>query len=310
MTWPGGLENDTHIDAAARDLVTDAAANPHTVAEATLHVTMDRGRTLTRLSSTPNRDELGELAGKGGGSGYRARLQTLLPDELAQGTPLYFLLDDLPGVTLVGPTAWSLWPEGMAEHTSRPPSSTAQRMQNVCAGFRSDGLPIRQLINGGNPHHDLVPALDLAQPDDPAAWHPIPGPPVGSAMFRRRRRVDVSAGDGKVWVNSLFRDSMWSPERVEMVIHEYGLHATVDLETMRVSAISADPRVLPFQTCPAAAANVDLLLGEPVRTLRHRVRELVIGTDGCTHLNDALRSLAEVPVLLQHRLTVDEQELP
>ncbi|MEV4102669.1 DUF2889 domain-containing protein [Nonomuraea sp. NPDC049649] len=298
MTWPGGLENDMHINAAARDLVTDTEANPRALADATLHVTVDRSRTLTSVTSKPNRDELRELVGTGGGSGYRSRLQSLVPDDLAQGTPLYFLLDDLPGVTLVGPFAWWLWRQGMAGYASRSQGSTARHMQDVCAGFRSDGLPIKQMIDGVDPPYNLVPALDLAQPDDPLAWHPIPEPPAASPMLRRRRLVDVVVVDGEVRVNSLFRDSMWSPERVEMVVHEYGLHATVDRETMRLSAISADPRVLPFQTCPAAAANVDLLLGEPMGSLRHRVRELVIGTDGCTHLNDALRALAEVPVLL------------
>ena len=73
-----------------------------------------------------------------------------------------------------------------------------------------------------------------------------------------------------------------------------GLHATVDPHSLRLTGL----RVLPFGTCPAAARNVDLLLGEPMRGLRHRVLELVVGTDGCTHLNDALRALAEVPVLV------------
>lgn len=308
MSWPDGLENDMHIDAMARDLVTDAESRPHVAAEATLQVTVDRSRTLTSLTSTPHRPELGELVGRGGGSGYRARLQALVPDELAQGTPLYFLLDDMPGVTLVGPFAWRLWPEGMAAYAGRPRHRTVYNMQGICSGFRSDGQPIKHMIDGVDPRHNLVPAHDLAQPDDPLAWHPIPGPPADSAMLRRRRRVDVVASDAELRVDAMFRDSMWSPEGVETVVHEYGLHATVDAETMRLSAISADPRVLPFRTCPFAAMNVDLLLGEPMGTLRQRVLELMIGTDGCTHLNDALRALAEVPVLLDELAAMEGQE--
>jgi hypothetical protein len=87
------------------------------------------------------------------------------------------------------------------------------------------------------------------------------------------------------------------------VVHEYGVHAVVDPQSMRLTSIEADPRVLPFETCPAAARNVDLLLGEPLRTLRHRVIELVVGTDGCTHLNDALRALAEVPLIIEDLAT-------
>ena len=306
MTWPGGIGGEMHIHAAARDLVTDAAAHARTAAEASLHVTVDRTRTLTGLTATPDRAELRELVGKGGGSGYRARLQALVPDEMAHGTPLYFLLDDMPGVTLVGPFAWRLWPEGERAFTGRPRHRTTYNMTDICSGFRSDGQPIRRMIDGEDPRHNLVPAFDLDQPDDPLAWHPIPEPPAGSAMLRRRRRIDVVAGDGEVRVDSLFRDSMWSPERVETIVHEYGLQATVDRETLRLTAITADPRVLPFQTCPAAARNVDLLLGEPMSTLRRRVLELVIGTDGCTHLNDALRALAEVPVLLDELAAADD----
>ena len=56
-------------------------------------------------------------------------------------------------------------------------------------------------------------------------------------------------------------------------MHEYGVHAAVDPHSMRLTGIKADPRVLPFETCPAAAENVDLLVGEPMRTLRSRVIE-------------------------------------
>ena len=81
------------------------------------------------------------------------------------------------------------------------------------------------------------------------------------------------------------------------------MRATIDPQSMRLTSIQADPRVLPFETCPAAAGNVDLLLDEPARTLRHRVLELVVGTDGCTHLNDALRALAEVPLIIEELAT-------
>jgi hypothetical protein len=33
------------------------------------------------------------------------------------------------------------------------------------------------------------------------------------------------------------------------------------------------------------------------------VIELVVGTDGCTHLNDALRALAEVPLMIEGLVT-------
>ncbi|HVW41103.1 MAG TPA: DUF2889 domain-containing protein [Amycolatopsis sp.] len=298
MTWPDGLAAGMRIDAAARDLVTrhDGAAAPPR--EARLHVRVDPARKLRSLESRPELPRLQSLIGQGGGSGYRARLQELIPDEMTAGTLTHFLLDDMPGVTLVGPFAWRLWPDALERLASagrrRGPGYD---MTDICSGFRGDGVPIQRIKNGEDPRHNLVPAFDLAAPEDPLAWHEIPGPPGDAPMLRRRRRVDVVDGP-RIRVDSVFRDSMWSPEGVETVVHEYGVHAVVDRETMRLVSIMADPRVLPFPTCPAAAANVDLLTGEPMSSLRHRVLELVVGTDGCTHLNDALRALAEVPVLI------------
>jgi hypothetical protein len=50
--------------------------------------------------------------------------------------------------------------------------------------------------------------------------------------------------------------------------------------------------------CPSAAARALDLLGAPLAELRNVVLERLARTSGCTHLNDALRALAEVPVLL------------
>jgi hypothetical protein len=291
-----------HIDAAARDLVTTGTDEAMVRGDAELHVTVDQRRVLQSIASWPHREVLRDLVGGGGGSGYRGRLQALIPDELDAGTLLYFLLDDMPGVTLVGPFAWRLWPEAMAALANRPRHRPPEGMRGICSGFRTDGRPIRLIMEAEDPRHNLVPGLALEQQDDALAWHAIQPPPHGSPMMRRRRRIDVVVGP-RITVNSLFRDSIWSPGGAEIVVHEYGVHAVVDPQSMRLTSIEADPRVLPFETCPAAARNVDLLLGEPLRTLRHRVIELVVGTDGCTHLNDALRALAEVPLIIEDLAT-------
>ena len=40
------------------------------------------------------------------------------------------------------------------------------------------------------------------------------------------------------------------------------------------------------------------IVGTPLGELRTTVLERLSGTRGCTHLNDAMRALAEVPTLL------------
>jgi hypothetical protein len=69
---------------------------------------------------------------------------------------------------------------------------------------------------------------------------------------------------------------------------------------LQLLSVEAEPRVLPFVECPGAAMNASRLLGTPLPELRDRVLAELKGTAGCTHLNDALRALAEVPVLVKH----------
>ena len=59
----------------------------------------------------------------------------------------------------------------------------------------------------------------------------------------------------------------------------------------------ATPRVLPFPECPWAAHHTSQLVGHPVRTFRTDVQETLTEMECCTHLNDMLRCLAEVPAL-------------
>ena len=115
--------------------------------------------------------------------------------------------------------------------------------------------------------------------------------------MRRARRIDVWAGRGEIVVDAMFRDSCWRPDRTEVAVHEYCLEATIDATTGTLTSVRADPRVLPYPECPPAAGNVARLEGVRVAELRTVVLERLRGVDCCTHLNDALRSLAEVPTL-------------
>jgi hypothetical protein len=57
------------------------------------------------------------------------------------------------------------------------------------------------------------------------------------------------------------------------------------------------PRVLPYGECPLAVTYVGALTGLPLSELRGAVLERLRGPLGCTHLNDMLRALADVPAL-------------
>jgi hypothetical protein len=60
---------------------------------------------------------------------------------------------------------------------------------------------------------------------------------------------------------------------------------------MVITGLEADPRVLPFIECPAAALHVDALVGSALADLPRIVPEVIIGVKSCTHLNDLLRSV-------------------
>ena len=63
------------------------------------------------------------------------------------------------------------------------------------------------------------------------------------------------------------------------------------------SSPRANPRVLPWFECPEAAGSARRLVGDSLDGLRAHVRAEFVGASTCTHLNDALRALEDVPAL-------------
>jgi len=57
------------------------------------------------------------------------------------------------------------------------------------------------------------------------------------------------------------------------------------------------PLILPFRECPGASMKAARMVGQNVADFRQAVLDTLVGTLGCTHLNDVLRALADVPTL-------------
>ena len=115
--------------------------------------------------------------------------------------------------------------------------------------------------------------------------------------MRRARRIDVWEEDGAIAIDAMFRDSCWDPGGTEVVVHEYQILGMADPDSGVLLSVEALPRVLPYVECPGAAPNAAWMTGTDLRTMRIKVLERLRATDCCTHLNDGLRSLAEVPIL-------------
>ena len=305
MTWPDGPGSGLRLAGRCRDLLTpagDAAPVPTNavlastvLAAADLRVHTGPERDIISIASDPAHAGLEGLVGRKGGGGLRAAIAQELPDQVEQGTPLHLLLDDLAGSTLIAGFALMRWADHIPELAERMRNAPRRSMEGVCAGFRPGGS---SLLADGSPsmdRHNVARVPPLAAAGDPGGWHVLDDhPPMA---MRRARRIDVWADRDRLGIDAMFRDSCWDPDGTEVAVHEYQLLATADRSTGTLTSVDARPRVLPYAECPAAAPNAAWLADTPLRDLRGEVLRRLRGTDCCTHLNDALRSLAEVPVL-------------
>ena len=323
FTWPDGLQGDTVLDGRARDLRTSDDGTATVLAEASLRMVTDPRRVIKEIGSTPWVGGLRSLAGESAMSGFRRRLAATgatgaagaTGAGAAAGTPLYQLLDDVPGATLVSGAAWQRWYD-MDRYLEIKADVARRVMTDVCTGYQT-GSSALQPDGTLRWRQDRQPAVDIDAVDigtgdigtgdigtcgDDLAWHSHASP--GGVSMRRARRIDVWLAGPVIGVDAFFQDSSTLPEGGRIAIHEYTLTAEADLETGTLRAVAPVPRVLPYDECPLAVGHVAALAGLPLGSLRVSVPERLRGPLGCTHLNDMLRALADVPALAR-QLTVD-----
>jgi hypothetical protein len=242
---------------------------------------------ILRVDSLPEISELRQLAGARADRGLRSRLAALLPRH--QESTVYQLLDDLAGGSLVAPFALTRWLPVL-----RPgqPLELARPAVGVCTGFMAESSAH---LPGAFDNQCLSPAGTPVHPADPDGWHQFTE--FAGPATRRSRRIDVSLGDG-IEIDAWFQDSSTDPAGGRMVVHEYSISAVADPRTYALAHLSAIPRVLPYDECPLAITKIGSLIGTTLGELRAAVPRRLPGVDGCTHLNDMLRALAGVPVLV------------
>lgn len=295
-SWPGGWGTQMRLDGRARDAVTHSSADaPIVISTHDLSIGLGDNRMIEDIAATPDVDGIQNLVGCRGGGYLRAALAEFIPDHLAGGTPLYLLLDDISGASLVAGVSWSRW----APERTRAAREAFGRhdMEGVCIGFATGSSALVEIRSGESmPRAQIVGPL--VNPSDPTGWHTLDEQP--EVCFRRARRIDVwrDPVDGVIQIDSGFQDSTSTPDHERVAIHEYSLRATADPQTLDVTSVTPTAHVLPFRSCPAAIATAQAIVGTPLAELRSTVLERLSRDGGCTHLNDAMRALAEVPVLL------------
>lgn len=293
MTWPGGYGTQLRLDGRARDAVTvDPAEPPVVTGGATTSVGIGFNRTIDDIVAVPDRPGVQRLVGCRGGGYLRGALDEHLPGEREAGSPLYLLLDDISGCSLIAGFGWSRWTKDWLTPPDRVPRPS---MEGVCIGFRPGASSLLEQASGTSTHR-TQPVGPLINSDDPLGWHDLPALP--DVSMRRARRIDVWRDGDVVHIDSGFQDSSGDPDHGRIAVHEYVLRATADAATLSLRTVSPEARILPFMECPSAVATASSVVGAPLAELRAVVLERLAKTNGCTHLNDAIRALAEVPLLL------------
>jgi hypothetical protein len=297
MTWPEGRGNTMHFHGVARDIFTrEAGCSPEVICQDEMTAKIAQDRTILAIEALPPRPDIGKLVGVRGGGKLRQELNEVLPGEQRRGSPLYLLVDDISGTSLIAGWAWSRWPDYdyRSEEDMRRVDEMRARMEGICIGFRPGSSALSTEV-GSSRHHRASPVVPLPHPEDPDGWHNLT---IHSEVsMRRARRIDVWL-NGDICIEVAFQDSASAPEGGRIAVHEYSLQVRAHPHTMVINDIEARPHVLPYPECPAAINNVSRMVGKPLGELRAIVLEELPRIHGCTHLNDAMRSMAEVPALV------------
>jgi hypothetical protein len=297
MLRPDGLDGDLVLVGYARDLFTNDEGVAQVVGTATLDATVAyrNGRAISAISASPPAPELDALIGVSAASGFRAAANRARPSDHAHATLLHQLLDDVPVATLVSGQATSAG--GSYPVSSDETKSILLQQSDYCAGWINDGVMIAEIKHKGSVPVVTGPVAGIIErADDPIGWHELAPLPIHG--MRRRRRLDVTwRPDGLIGVDQYFRDSHRGPDGVEVALHEYSLVAKIDPADGVVLTVDVRAHVLPWRECLSATVGAQHLVGTSVFGLRDALGLEFTGTMSCTHLNDTMRSLEDVPGL-------------
>ncbi|MBB5706741.1 DUF2889 domain-containing protein [Sphingopyxis panaciterrulae] len=296
--WPDGFGEPWIMTGRGRDLLTPVEGDAVELASGSFRIRTSPLREILDIAAAPDHPRLGEMVGVRAGGASRTALGEVLGD--LRGTPLFQILDDFAGASLVAGWIWSRWTDDwharMAANRAKSTAGNKGRMVNICTGFTAGGS---SLTADGEVDHSDQSATEvgpLVHPDDPDGWHDLPVQ-QGRPQARRARRIDVWRAEGVLKVDAGFQDSGPNPQGTRSAIHEYRVYAEIDEASGTLVALQALPLILPFRECPGASMKAARMVGQDVGGFRQAVLDTLAGTIGCTHLNDVLRALADVPAL-------------
>lgn len=296
--WPDGFGEPWVMQGRGRDLLTPFDGDPVELAAGDFRIRTSPIREILEISATPDHPRLSDMVGVRAGGASRHALAATLGD--IRGTPTFQLLDDFAGASLVAGWIWSRWiDDWQAAMRSKGTQSTAGnkgRMLNICTGFTEGASSLSDVGSVDHSHQSSTEVGPLVNPDDPVGWHAMTEQ-TGRPQARRARRIDVWRAEGVLKVDAAFQDSGPNPQGTRTAIHEYRVYAEIDEATDTLLSLQVLPLILPFRECPGASMKAARMVGQNVADFRQAVLDTLVGTLGCTHLNDVLRALADVPAL-------------
>lgn len=302
--FPEGVVDRYEMLCRARDLFTGAApADTLSVGEDWITAQMRTDTSAISIAASRRDDVLAACKGLRVGGPLRKAVAEAMPEEIEGGTRLFRMIDDMAGGAFLSCASWQTWLEGGMDAFARVtggPSVMDIRMEGMCMTY-SPGSPA--LLEDGRQNEALAHrptgliAVDRA--GDPLAWHDLVW--FDNAPNQSRLRyMDVWREAGKVEVMWGFQDSAAFPHTdLRRLFHEYRGRATVDPDSFLLEHVEMEFGALPYSICQAAAVTPRKLVGRSVREFRTAVIEVLKGTSGCTHLNDSLRTLHDVPAMVE-----------
>ncbi|WIW89440.1 DUF2889 domain-containing protein [Sphingobium sp. V4] len=288
LSWPDGGAGSLQLHGHGRDLLTRRGMTDVEILMAdNVHAVIDQANVIASIETVPALPADLDLVGQHARSGFRRAIAPAVSDPAYRARPLALLLDDFVGANIISGWIKVKW---VGQHSGW----NRGHMEDVCVGYAAGSTAFDDFTNLKLSY--IVPPMEPY--DDPLGFHEL-GPDVDGTV-RRLRRIDVWFDDGRLMMDALFQDSGVLHDPVHRsAIHEYRLQASAERanDGWRLSSISAEPGTLPYTECRGAPLNLKALVGSSLAELRQTVLAELRGPLGCTHLNDAVRSLSEAGML-------------
>jgi hypothetical protein len=296
--YPAGKPyTDVHIVVAGRDFLTrDDRVAPVALDNVRVTMVVRPNLEIVEVEDHLSDRDLTFLRGTRLGREMRAALSKAFGQEHAGRTLFLSLMDEVRPAVALSHSIWFSW-IGDAEKYKEI-VGLQRVVEGVCHSYAT-GSPA--LTESGTADLSAVLYEHRTIPDcsvDSWARHAIRL--QGGPELLRLRWLDVWHSEGALHATGSFQDSATLPDRADVrrIYHEYQLVAEIDAADLCLKAVELDAGVLPFGTCSEASANAQWLIGRPVADFGTLVGDVLHGTDGCTHLNQAFKSLAYAPTLV------------